>query len=94
MLSLRSLILSDLHCFDLNLIDDEVHNDNETVTTKVVEVQSDDDEFYSMVEQRKANLNERLSQEIQSDDVPSEQVQQVSEKPRYLKKVTEDINLK
>lgn len=96
MLSLRSLILSDLHCFDLNLIDDEVHNDNETVTTKVVEVQSDDDEFYSMVEQRKANLNERLSQEIQSDDVPSgqvQQVQEVSEKPRYLKKVTEDINL-
>lgn len=98
MLSLRSLILSDLHCFDLNLIDDEVQNDNETVITKV-EVQSDDDEFYSMIEQRKAILNERLSQEIQSDDVPSEQVQQVqqrevisTEKPSYTKK-TDLVNL-
>jgi len=93
MLSLRSLILSDLNCFDLNLLDDEISND-EKETVQIEQSQDSDDEFYSMIEQRKANLNERLSQEIQSDDIPATHHKEVvSEKPRFTKKVVEDINL-
>ena len=98
MLSLRNLILSDLNCFDLNLLDDEIYNDEkETVQIEQSQV-SDDDEFYSMIEQRKANLNEKLSQEIESQEIQSDDKEViiskevVSEKPRYTKKVQE-VNL-
>jgi len=105
MLSLRNLILSDLQCFDLNLLDDEIHNDEkESVQIEKPQVNDlqieekqlrDDDEFYLMIEQRKANLNERLSQEIQSskcDQVQVKTVQEEKPRERYTKKVS-NVNL-
>ncbi len=82
--SLRSLILADLQCFDLNLIDEENHIEDGPVsfdvTTSDFQV-NESDSFYSLIEDRKETLNDRIAREIQAEPLIEDQVLLVQAEP-------------